>query len=133
MKKKITKLPEAELDIMMMLWKKGKEPSRISEIHEGLKDIRPCTKPALHRLLDRLSEKGFVRVDTVQDTVSYKLFYPEVTEEEYRMVESKHFINKLCRGRWQNLIASLVESENLSRSDIDELTEILNGKKEDKK
>ncbi|MBQ8509030.1 MAG: BlaI/MecI/CopY family transcriptional regulator [Clostridia bacterium] len=124
MSKSIPRLPDAELDIMLVLWRKN-EPSRIGEIHAALQETRPCTKPALHSLLERLSDKGFVSIDHVEDARPYKLFTPLVSERDYRAAESRSFIDRLCRGRWQTLIASLVDSDEISRDDLDEIRALL--------
>ena len=55
--KKTVELPDSELDIMMILWDAGK-PMMVSDVHEALQVKRPCTKPAVHSLIDRLAKKA---------------------------------------------------------------------------
>ncbi len=125
----IPRLPDSELDIMLVLWSYDR-PVRIIEIYNDLQSIRPCTKSAIHTLVDHLLQKGCIKIDFSQDKQSYKLITPLISEEDYRAAEASSFVEKLCGGSWQKLIAALVRSDNLSGADIDELTKLLDKKEE---
>ena len=127
MTKKVARVPEAELDIMIILWRTGR-PMKVSDICSDLQEYRKCSKAAVHTLIDRLSKRGFVKIELVETSLPYKLIHPVVTEEEYRALESETLIDKLCRGKWQPLIASLYDSGKLTQNDIDEIAAMLNGK-----
>ena len=127
MSKKVGRVPEAELDIMIILWRTAK-PMKVSDICSNLQSYRKCSKAAVHTLIDRLSKRGFVKIEHVEASLPYKLIHPIVTEEEYRALESETLIEKLCRGKWQPLIASLYDSGKLTQNDIDEIAAMLNGK-----
>ena len=53
---------------------------------------------------------------------------PLVSEDEYRTAEADTFIDKLCGGKWQKLIAALTTSDKLSDDEIEELTQFLQKK-----
>lgn len=129
--RKIPRLPDAELDIMLVLWKYDR-PVRIIEIYEDLQPIRPCTKSAIHTLVESLHTRGFIRIDFSPDRRSYKLITPQVSEDEYRTAEADSFIDRLCGGKWQKLIAALTASERLSDEEIGELSRLLKKKGEGK-
>ena len=122
-------LPDAELDVMMVLWQRG-EPSSVPEIYRDLQEKRTCSKPAVHILLDRLADKGFVRIDVVETPVTYKRITALVTEEEYCQAASESFVEKICRGRWQRLIATLVQAGEITDEDLEEIARIVNRKGE---
>lgn len=124
-----TKIPDAELDIMLYLWKRG-EPAKIIDIYNGLREVRPCSKPAIHTLIERLCAKGFVHIETVDAPSPYKLITPLVKEEDYRAFESENFLEKLCRGSWKTLIATLVDTGKITSGDIDEISKLLNKEEE---
>ena len=124
MKKAIARLPDAELDIMLVLWQLP-VPARVIDLYNGLRPIRPCTRPTIHNLLDRLEERGFVKMEIHACSQPYKLITPLISEEEYRAVESRSFLQKLCRGRWQSLIAALIDTDEISADDLDEISAIL--------
>ncbi|MBQ8642311.1 MAG: BlaI/MecI/CopY family transcriptional regulator [Clostridia bacterium] len=126
---KKTHLPDAELDVMMALWQRG-EPSSVSDIHRDLQAKRTCSKPAVHILLDRLAAKGFVQVEVVDTPVTYKRITALVTEEEYCLSASESFVEKICRGRWQRLIATLVQAGEITDDDLEEIAQIVNRKGE---
>lgn len=122
------RIPDAELDIMLFLWKRN-EPAKVIDIYNGLREIRPCSKPAIHTLIERLAAKGFVQIETVDAPSPYKLVTPLVSEKEYRASESDHFLTKLCRGSWKTLIATLVDTGRITSEDIDEISRLLNKEK----
>jgi len=121
------RIPDAELDVMLILWKSD-TPLRIIDIYNGLRTVRPCSKPAIHTLLERLAAKGFVRLDTVEAPTPYKLVTPLVSERDYRAAESDNFLAKLCRGSWKTLIATLVDTGKITSEDIEEISSLLNRK-----
>lgn len=123
--KATTKIPDAELDIMLFLWNRT-EPAKVIDIYNGLREIRPCSKPAIHTLIERLASKGFVRIETADAPSPYKLISPLISEKEYRAFESDNFLAKLCRGSWKTLIATLVDTGRISSEDIDEISRLLN-------
>lgn len=125
----IPRLPDAELDIMLVLWKK-KQPMKIIEIVNELKDIRPCTKSAIHTLVENLRRRGFIHIAFSEDKRSFKMITPLISEDEYRTAEADSFVDKLCGGKWQKLIAALIASQNISGDDIDEIAALLGDKGE---
>ena len=129
MSKLLPKIPEAELDIMLILWKVS-SPARVLDIYNALQSVRPCSKPAIHTLLDRLEKRGFVKQETVDAPIPYKQITPVVTESEYRAAESNVFVDKLCRGSWKTLIATLVDTGRISTDDLTEITELLQSGKQ---
>lgn len=126
-RKNIVQLPDAELDVMQILWKHG-TPVTAAEIYRDLQGIRPCTRPAAYILVDRLAAKDFVRTE---NTKGGKTVTALVSEEDYGTFASESFLEKICRGSWKRLIANLVTAGKLSEKDLDEIAEILNQRKED--
>lgn len=127
--RKIPRLPDAELDIMNVLWKYDR-PVKILEIVNDLKPVRPCTKSAIHTLVESLHKRGFINIEFSSDKRSYKMITPLIAEDEYRTAEADSFIDRLCGGKWQKLIAALTESDKLSEDEIGELKQLLNKKGE---
>ena len=117
-------LPDSELDVMLALWELDC-PSTIADIHRLVQSRRKCSKAAVHILVDRLCEKGYVKIENIDAPVPYKLVSPLVTRDEYCGSASDGFISKLFSGRWQNLIANLVDTGKISDDDIAELEEII--------
>lgn len=79
-------LPEAELDIMLVIWyeeKKEGEGVTAPRILEKLE--RSLTASALHSYLKRLEERGYLRCEKAGRVNRY---VPLISEEEYRRQES---------------------------------------------
>lgn len=126
-RKKLVKLPDSELDIMLVLWDSPRG-CKVSDIFKALKDTHPLSKAAIHTLLERLHGKGFIEINTVDAPTPYKMILPVVTEKEYRAEESDSLVDKLFRGNWRSLIASLVDSGRITEADIDEISRMIRDK-----
>lgn len=126
-KRPIAVLPDAELDVMRALWALG-EPSVVGDIHREMQKERKCTKPAVHILVDRLEQKGFVKVERIEKPVAYKLVTALVEEKQYVTEQARGMIGRLFHGSWQSLIANLADCGEIGADDIAEIEEII-GKK----
>ncbi len=129
MKKRPETLPGAELDVMRALWELG-EPSSAAQIHGVMTKYRPCTKPAVHILADRLAAKGFLPIEQVNEPVPYKRITPLVTEEEYAAAETSGLIDKLFHGSWKRLVVNITDRADVTDEDIAEIERMLKEKKE---
>ena len=95
--RKFTRLPDAEFDVIQIIWEKNR-PLRNAEIYEELRKRRKCSKQSTHTLLSRLEKRGYIKTETVDCPVSYKIVYPLINEEEYLANESESFFNKIFRA-----------------------------------
>ena len=57
------KLPESELEVMLILWEKNGEEMSVNEVWEALNGQKKITMGALHSYLNRLEEKGYAALD----------------------------------------------------------------------
>ncbi len=121
----ISRLPDAELDIMQALWSLG-GPAKSKEIEEALSGIHPMAVTTMLTLLSRLESKGFVSVARNGRTGVYS---PLVSEAEYLASQSRRFVDKLCRGSITAFAAALAGS-GISDEDLEELRRLLEEKKQ---
>ena len=91
MKKKVNRLPDSELDIMLVLWKYEPPMSRM-EIEQVVNEKKALAPTTILSLLTRLEKKGYVEV-TKQGKMN--LYTPLVSKEEYQQSESKSVLEKL--------------------------------------
>ena len=125
---KIERLPEAELDIMMVLWR-SEIPLTVGEITKTLLETRNWKTSTVHVLMDRLGERGFVSCDKS----GYKhLFSAIISEDDYHRREEHSIIRRFFGGSAKNMMVSLLNADSLSDDEIEELADILKRKKEDK-
>ena len=70
--------------------------------------------------MSRLTEKGAL----IQEKRNVYYYHPAITEKEYNRWATGNLIHRLYRGSAKNLIAALVDSKGLTKSDIDELRDL---------
>ncbi|MBE6871920.1 MAG: BlaI/MecI/CopY family transcriptional regulator [Ruminococcaceae bacterium] len=120
--KKIKRLPDAELEIMFVVW--GMKPPVTSKA--VLKELkRPWALATLMTVLTRLCDKGFLSCEKV----GHNNFYSAaVTKEEYKKLEGRSFLERVYSNDITDLVASLYESSAISDSDLTELRSFIDKK-----
>lgn len=116
-------LPEAELDIMLVIWyeeKKEGEGVTAPRILEKLE--RSLTASALHSYLKRLEERGYLRCEKAGRVNRY---VPLISEEEYQRQESGGILERLYGGSLKAFTAALWDGGELSLGDLDEMRDFL--------
>lgn len=125
--KRFQRLPDAELDVMLVLWA-AKQEVKTSALLEELNRTRSWSMSTLQALLARLSERGFVEAKT---RGRLKYYSPAVSEEDYRARETKTFMERFYKNSFQDLFASLVNTHSISKEDIRALEEMLHKEAEE--
>jgi BlaI family penicillinase repressor len=121
---KIDRLPESELEVMLILWHEEK-PMTAGEITKRLSETHGWKAGTVHVLLERLGERGFVSCDKS----GYKhLFAPTVTESKYLKGEEHTLMHRFFGGSAKNMIASLLNADGLSDDDLEEISAMLKKK-----
>ncbi len=119
MEKKWERLPEAELDVMLAVWKLGGEAAA-PKIGGAL--ARPLTAGAMHSLLKRLEEKGFL---SCRKEGKVNVYTALVSEDDYRRERGGAVLDKLYGGSLKTFAAALWDGGRLSAGEVDELREFL--------
>lgn len=109
------KLPEAELEIMLVIWD-GPQPVTSEYIMERLD--KDWTRPTLLKLLTRLCDRGFLRCDKEGRHNVYSVLVPR---EDYVQDASSNFLQKLHHNSLTSLVASLYDGQKVSKADLEEL------------
>ena len=121
MKKRIQKLPDSELDVMIALWNGHLEMTR-SEIEEFMNQKKKLAPTTILTLLSRLEKKNFV---SVKKEGKANLYSALVTQEEYQQQEGKHVLEKLYDNSLKNFVATLYQGKQIDQNDIKELESFL--------
>ncbi|MBM6668757.1 MAG: BlaI/MecI/CopY family transcriptional regulator [Lachnospiraceae bacterium] len=121
MKKRIQKLPDSELDVMIALWNGHQEMTR-SEIEEFMNQKKKLAPTTILTLLSRLEKKNFV---SVKKEGKANLYSALVTQEEYQQQEGKHVLEKLYDNSLKNFVATLYQGKQIDQNDIEELESFL--------
>jgi predicted transcriptional regulator len=118
---KIKKLPDAEFEIMKIIWRSTTPQITTLQIIDALgnDDRKPQT---VLTLLVRLIERGFLSSEKIGKERTYA---PIVDEQEYLRTETKTFIEKYHQNSLLGLVKTLYNGQNLSDEEIGELRKLL--------
>lgn len=124
MSTKIMKLPDAELEIMKVIWH-NETPISTSLIKEHLDKTRPWNVSALLTLLDRLIGRGFLSSYKQGKHRYYEIL---VEENDYVARENKSFLEKINDNSIIRFVTSLYDSNAITDKDLDELAAFIEEK-----
>lgn len=115
----VSKITDSEVEVIRVLWEAGYELP-IADIRKTLEQSSKWEASTIKTLLRRLCEKGVV-LATKKEVFYYK---PLITEKEYNEYTTQSLINRLYSGSAKKLVASLLGSEKLDDTDIEELRDL---------
>ena len=127
MKKTISRLPDSELDIMLVLWNHEPPMSRL-EIEQVVNEKKKLAPTTILSLLTRLEKKGFV---SARKEGKMNLYTPLVTQEKYQQQESRSVLEKLYGNSLKRFVNALYQWEKMKKEDIQELSDFLKEMEED--
>lgn len=120
MERKVT-VSDAELEILEVLWSAG-SALNAGEIRLRLSENKNWERTTVLTLIQRLLKKGVIS----QEKREVYYYMPCIKREEYVNEETKSFVDKFFKGSSRNLAAALVNSEALTKEDIEELRDYFN-------
>jgi BlaI family transcriptional regulator, penicillinase repressor len=118
-------LPDSELEVMRVLWKRGKATARdvwTDLTAEGSK----WTYATVNTLLQRLEAKGMATADKSAMTYVYA---PKLKKEAVIKKRIKQLVEKLYDGHGAPLAMHVLRSHKLSKDDLSELKSIVSDSK----
>lgn len=121
MNKPIKRLPDSELEIMMIVWE-ANEPITSAYISEKLKDKKEWKITSILTFLARLNEKGFI---TSKREGKINIYSAVIDEQDYLENESKTFLAKLYGNSLTTFVTSLYKSNAISGKDLTELRQFI--------
>ena len=116
MKKTYQRLPESELDIMLVLWN-GTPPMTRPEIEKVINTRKNLAPTTILSLLTRLESKNFVEVTN--------LYTPLISQSDYQAHESQSVLEKLYGNSLKKFVTSLYQGKKISSEEIHELSDFL--------
>ena len=125
--KTIKKLPDSELDVMLIIWE-AKKPISRAYIENEINKKKSLATTTILSLISRLIEKGFLAHNKDGKTYMYSAL---ISEETYLSRESKSILKKLYKNSIKNFVTALYDGDNLKKSDICELQTFLDNLKEE--
>ena len=113
------RLPESELEVMLVLWQHT-QPIRTAQIMAELN--KDWTLSTVKALLARLTEKGFAEVTREGRFTLYRALVPE---SDYRRRETEGLLSRYYKNSVKSMVAALVSESDLTDADLKELEEII--------
>ena len=114
---KLTKISDAEMEIMKIIWKENKQITT-AEILEKLPKENSWKTTTVMTLVTRLIEKGILDVTKIGKLNHYS---PKVTEEEYKEAQTNVFLDDMFNGSVKSFMATLFNGRKISKEDISDL------------
>ena len=113
-------LTENELEVMQVLW--AHAPLKISDILEQLQRNPKPAYTSLLTLVQTMEKKGYIKHEKEGKAFAY---LPILKKKKYLAGEVKRIVKRLFGGNASSLVMNLVESEQLSKYEIENLKQLL--------
>lgn len=112
------RLFDSEAKVMEIIWDKG--PLSAKEISLIAADTVGWNKNTTYTVIKKLEAKGFIRRDDPGFICT-----PLVSQAEMQKVEAISLLKRVFGGSRKALFSALLEDEQLSENEIDELREMI--------
>ena len=123
------RLPDSELEIMMIIWELDKPVTR-TEIEEQMDPGRKLSPTTILSFLSRLQEKGFLAMEKAGKN---NVYIAMVDKEIYLQKESWNVLKRLYQGSVKNFFAALYDGDNLTNAELKELEEFISEKRKEQR
>lgn len=120
MENKTIDITDSEWKVMQILWSSN-EPMTLGDIIKNLPTENDWNKRTVQTLVQRLSKKEALGYE---DGRFFK-YYPLISEEHCQKKEVTTLLNRIFRSSPTKLVATLVDSEEISNDEIDEIVQLL--------
>jgi BlaI family penicillinase repressor len=115
-----TKLTDTEWKIMMLLWEKN--PLTCRQIEDDLKEETGWSRHTIISFLKRMQKKNYIRMEEANPA---RLYYPLLNKDETVLQETRSFVKKIFDGKMGLLVSSLVDSEDITKDEINSMLQSL--------
>lgn len=119
------RLPDSELEIMMIIWDLDKPVTRL-EIEEQMEQDRKLSPTTVLSFLARLQEKGFL---DVKKAGKNNVYIALIDKDSYMQVESRSILKRIYRNSAKNFLAALYDGNSLTDEDLQELEDYIRAKR----
>ncbi len=118
------KISEAEQLVMRVIW--DSNPISARGIIVALSEAADWKPKTVKTLISRLLKKGAIGYAASGREYDY---YPLIEKTAFVKAESRSFLKRVFGGSMKPMLLTMVENEDLSAEDIEDLTRILEKKK----
>jgi len=116
---------------MKIIWDwKNEIPITTAQIKEQLDNVRVLNISAIHVLLTRLMDKGFIKTFKQEKNRHYESL---IVEGDYIAWENKSFLEKLNGNSITKFITRLYDDKTITKEDLEELSVFIEKKTKEKR
>ncbi len=113
-------LNNSEWCIMESLWQE--QPRTLMQLVREMKRQQGWSKSTTNTMLRRMQEKGYIRYEEGEKA---RLYFTDLKRDEVVLKETESFLKRTYGGSLGLLLNTFVESDQLTKKDIEELRQIL--------
>jgi len=124
MKKAKSTLTGQELEIMKVVWKLGTPTVR--QVYEDLLQHRKVAYTTVMTMMNILEQKGYLKKRQGDRAFVYT---PSRPEKQVIRAMVREFVDRVFNGAAEPLLLHLVEGEQLSKEELDEIRRSIPGEK----
>ena len=126
MKKPNSTLTGQELEIMKVIWKLG--PVTVRQVYEDLLDRRKIAYTTVMTMMNILEQKGFLKKKHGEKAFIYA---PSKPEGQVLRAMVREFVDRVFNGAAEPLLVHLVEDEQLTAKELDEIRRTIDTGRDD--
>ncbi len=122
---KPTILPGFELEIMHVIWNRGK--ATVQEVKDALSEAHPGAYSTFRTIMRRMEAKGILHHEMDEDGRTF-VYKPLVSQEEVSKSMFRDIYHRLFRGsseRLQDAIDALFQEEEITSEEIQRLRKLI--------
>jgi BlaI family transcriptional regulator, penicillinase repressor len=116
MKSSKSTLTGQELEIMKVVWRLG--PATVRQVYEDLLKQRKIAYTTVMTMMNILETKGFLKKSSGEKAFVYK---PSKPEKQVVRAMVREFVDRVFNGAAEPLLLHLVEDDQLSKEELDEI------------
>jgi BlaI family transcriptional regulator, penicillinase repressor len=117
-------LTEAQWEIIQVVWEH--EPCAAPAVQEELAARKKWTYSTVKTLMDRMVAKGLLTTERIRNLILYR---SAISQQDAQRGELRKAVKRAFGGAFTPMMQFMLESDTLSRSELDELEAILQKKR----
>src|SRR4051812_42390694 len=121
-----TQLGRMQFRIMQVLWDRGRASAR--EVTDTLNESEPVAHSTVQTLLRQLEAKGAVGHEATGRTF---VFFPQLKEDRVKRTATRDLLERVFGGNVGSLVSHLLKTERLTKSELDELSRLIDERRDD--
>ena len=111
-------LPDAEYEVLEMVWKCGNEIRQTALLKEFELAGKEWKRQTLNTLITRLEEKGLIERES-------RVVKAAITREAFNYLQMKENIDHMYGGKMSSFFAAFTGEETISKEEAEEIYRIL--------